>query len=193
MGHSADITRPVRAALLAAAFAATLALGGCGGIEFQGKVFDYMGVSGDRKEPDVRMAERPPLLLPPNTKALPAAAERRRRGDRAPGLAAKPGSDAEENRRRRRRMRRPRNLRAQEPLNPYIGKPTLFNKWFAKKKEGRAGRRHSRARSIRQAAGRCRGSQAEAANAARAAGHYADRGPVQPGAPDSYKNPSALY
>ena len=50
---------------LAAALAVTLALGGCGGIEFQGKVFDYMGLSGDREQADVRMAERPPLLLPP--------------------------------------------------------------------------------------------------------------------------------
>ena len=71
MGHRPDMTCPVRAALLAAAFAAALALGGCGGVEFQGKIFDYMGVSGERKEPDVRMSERPPLLLPPDTKALP--------------------------------------------------------------------------------------------------------------------------
>ncbi len=70
MGHITVICRPDRAALLAAVFA-TLALGGCGGIEFQGKVFDYMGLSGDRKEADPHMAERPPLLLPPDPKALP--------------------------------------------------------------------------------------------------------------------------
>ena len=52
------MNRPVGAALLAAVSAATLALAGCGGIEFQGKIFDYMGVSGDHKQPDVRMAER---------------------------------------------------------------------------------------------------------------------------------------
>ena len=52
MGHIADIIRPDRAALLAAAFAATLALGGCGGIQFEGKVFDALGLSGDRQVPD---------------------------------------------------------------------------------------------------------------------------------------------
>ena len=32
---------------LAAGLSGTLALGGCGGIEFQGKLFDYAGLSGD--------------------------------------------------------------------------------------------------------------------------------------------------
>ena len=60
--------------LLAACFLA-LALGGCGGIEFQGKAFDYMGLSdvGKQKEdveddgarPAARSAQREePFRLP---------------------------------------------------------------------------------------------------------------------------------
>lgn len=71
MGHITITRRAGRTTLLAATLATTLALGGCGGIEFQGKIFDYVGLSGDRQEPDVRLAERPPLVLPPNSKALP--------------------------------------------------------------------------------------------------------------------------
>lgn len=135
MGHRADMTRPVRAALLAAASAATLALGGCGGIEFQGKIFDYMGVSGDRREPDVRMGERPPLLLPPNTKALPApqngvaVATARQDWPQNPEVTQTKIVAAQKD-------EKFKDLRAQEPLNPYVGKPTLFNKWFTKQKEG---------------------------------------------------------
>lgn len=127
--------RPVRATVLAAASAATLALGGCGGIEFQGKIFDAMGVSGERKEPDVRMADRPPLLLPPNTKALPqpqngvAVAASRQDWPQNPEVTQKKIVEAQKG-------EKFKDLRAQEPLNPYIGKPTLFNKLFAKKKEG---------------------------------------------------------
>ncbi|MGH2604578.1 MAG: hypothetical protein ACRDJ9_34960, partial [Dehalococcoidia bacterium] len=68
MGHTTRITRAGKAALVAAALSATLALGGCGGVEFQGKIFDAVGLSGDHKEADVRMAERPPLLMPPDPK-----------------------------------------------------------------------------------------------------------------------------
>ena len=49
-----------------------LLLGGCGGIDFQGKVFDYVGLSSLGKgQEDVRMTERAPLLVPPNTHKLP--------------------------------------------------------------------------------------------------------------------------
>ncbi|HEY9521432.1 MAG TPA: hypothetical protein VIQ39_07775, partial [Methyloceanibacter sp.] len=74
MGHAA--TRILRlfgkglGSLVAGGLA--LALGGCGGIEFQGKVFDYAGLSSLGKEQeDVRMTERAPLLVPPNTHKLP--------------------------------------------------------------------------------------------------------------------------
>lgn len=134
MGHIADICRPGRAALLAAMFAATLALAGCGGIQFEGKVFEAVGLSGDRQQADPKMAERPPLLLPPNTKALPqpgngvAVATAREDWPQNPEeaqkqviAAQKEAKDSEEAKR--------------EPLHPYIGKPTLFNKLLGKKKE----------------------------------------------------------
>ncbi len=60
---------------LAAALAACLALGGCGGVEFQGKLFDYAGLSGDRTPKDPKMAERAPLVLPPDTNTLPPPGE----------------------------------------------------------------------------------------------------------------------
>jgi hypothetical protein len=52
-----------------------LSIGGCSdGIELNGKVFDWLGVSpaaleGQRREP--QMASRPPLVLPPDTNRLP--------------------------------------------------------------------------------------------------------------------------
>jgi len=128
------MTRPIRDALFAAACAATLALGGCGGIEFQGKVFDYMGVSGDRVEPDVRMADRPPLVLPPDKKALPqpgngvAAATARQDWPQNPEVTQKEILQAKKD-------AEAQKLRDQDPIHPYIGKPTLFDKWFARDRD----------------------------------------------------------
>ncbi|HWB44792.1 MAG TPA: hypothetical protein VG900_05065 [Hyphomicrobiaceae bacterium] len=59
-----------------AALGATVGLGGCSdGVELNGKVFDWLGVSpaaleASRKEP--KMAARAPLVLPPDTNRLPA-------------------------------------------------------------------------------------------------------------------------
>ena len=61
----------------AAALAATLALGGCGGVDgvdLNGKLFDWMGVStssleNTKREPQV--AARAPLVLPPHADRLP--------------------------------------------------------------------------------------------------------------------------
>ncbi len=136
MGHKPYMTRPIRAALFAAASAATLALGGCGGVEFEGKVFDYMGISGDRQQPDVRMAERPPLVLPPDKKALPqptdgvAAATARQDWPQNPELTQKQILDAK-------KEVEAQKLREQDPIHPYIGKPTLFDKWFGGDEEVR--------------------------------------------------------
>ena len=58
------------------AFAATLVLGGCSdGLEVNGKLFDWMGISSsaleqNKREPQV--AARAPLVLPPNSNRLPA-------------------------------------------------------------------------------------------------------------------------
>lgn len=134
MGHTTVISRPGRAACLAAVLAATLALGGCGGVEFQGKIFDYVGLSGDRKEADQRLAERPPLLLPPDTKALPqpgsgvAVATAREDWPQNPELAQKQVQKAKEN-------EKAKEEAANDPINPYAGKPTLLDKWLGKNKE----------------------------------------------------------
>jgi len=127
LGHAKIISGFDRALRFAAAFVCTLALGGCGGVEFQGKVFDYMGISGDRsQQDDPRMAERPPLLLPPNPKALPQPGSgvtlataredwpddpERVRNRVAKQKAAEQAKEASE----------------QDPNNPYAGKPTLLD------------------------------------------------------------------
>ena len=134
MGHIADISGPGRAAILATAFAATLALGGCGGVQFEGKVFDYMGISDKGQEPDVKMAERPPLLLPPDTKALPqpgngvGVATARQDWPQNPELVQKQVANAQAD-------AKAKEAAANDPINPYAGKPTLLDKWLGKSKE----------------------------------------------------------
>jgi hypothetical protein len=106
---------------------ATLALAGCGGVEFQGKIFDAVGLSGDRQQPDVRMAERPPLLMPPNPTALPApgsgvaTATAREDWPQNPEVTREQVIKAEKD-------ELAKEESARQPLHPYIGKPTLFNK-----------------------------------------------------------------
>jgi hypothetical protein len=134
LGHIADISGPGRAAILATAFATTLALGGCGGVQFEGKVFDYMGISDKGQEPDVKMAERPPLLLPPDTKALPqpgngvAVATARQDWPQNPELVQKQVANAQAD-------AKAKEEAANDPINPYAGKPTLLDKWLGRKKE----------------------------------------------------------
>jgi hypothetical protein len=59
----------------AVGIAATTALTGCAdGVELNGKVFDFLGVSpaalaASRREP--KLAERAPLVMPPDAKRLP--------------------------------------------------------------------------------------------------------------------------
>jgi hypothetical protein len=136
LGHDRAISSPCRAALLASALAATLALGGCGGIEFQGKVFDYMGLSGDRKEADVKMAERPPLILPPDTKALPqpgngvAVATARADWPKNPEVLEQETVDAQQ------AAKAKEVTDASDPINPLKGKSNpLLDKWLSKKKK----------------------------------------------------------
>jgi hypothetical protein len=132
LGQSPAISGFDRALRLAGALAMTLALGGCGGgggIEFEGKVFDYMGLSGDRQEADVRMTERPPLLLPPNAKRLPppgqgaGMATARQDWPTDPELARK---QAVAEKKAKVNAEAARN----DPLNAYAGKPTLLDRWF---------------------------------------------------------------
>lgn len=57
--------------------AGTLALSGCSGVDgvaLNGAVFDWMGISDSalsKKQTDPKLAERPPLVLPPDTNRLP--------------------------------------------------------------------------------------------------------------------------
>jgi hypothetical protein len=136
LGHAIITSSPFRAALLASALAASLALGGCGGIEFQGKVFDYVGLSGDRKEADVKMSERPPLVLPPDTKALPqpgngvAVATAREDWPKNPEIVKQEQADAQE------AAKAKQVTDATDPINPLQGKSNpLLSKWLGRKKQ----------------------------------------------------------
>jgi hypothetical protein len=131
VGHAKAISRANRAVGLAAAIAGALALGGCGGVEFQGKVFDYMGLSGDRQQADVRMSERPPLLLPPNLKTLPPP------GTGVTVATAREDWPDDPEKVRKRVAAEQAKKKAEEeaeadPSNPYAGKPTLLDKVFGK-------------------------------------------------------------
>ena len=102
-----------------AACGLALALGGCGGIEFQGKVFDYAGLSSLGKEQeDVRMTERAPLLVPPNTHKLPP-----------PGSPEVTRADwpADSDKERKKAAEA-------EPNNPYAGKPNLLDQVLGRNK-----------------------------------------------------------
>ena len=134
MGHIAHISGPGRAAILATAFAAMLTLGGCGGVQFEGKVFDYMGMSDKGQEADTKMAERPPLLLPPDTKTLPvpgngvAVATARQDWPQNPELVQTQVANAQAD-------AKAKEEAANDPINPYAGKPTLLDKWLGRTPE----------------------------------------------------------
>jgi hypothetical protein len=106
-------------------------LAGCGGIEFEGKLFDYAGLSGSGQKADPRMTERAPLMIPPNTNRLPlpgspaiARADWPLDSDvaRKQAVAAKEAAEKE---------REVKN----DPTNPYSGKPTLLDRMFGKSKD----------------------------------------------------------
>lgn len=110
---------------------AVLSLSGCGGIEFQGKLFDYAGLSGSGQKGDPRMLERSPLMIPPDHRRLPppgspaiAAPNWPVDSDtaRKQVIAAKEKEDA-------------KRESAVDPTNPYAGKPTLLDKVLGKSKD----------------------------------------------------------
>lgn len=133
MGHVRAISSISRTIALGIALVCATVLGGCGGVEFEGKVFDYMGVSGDRQQPDAQMAERAPLMVPPNLKELPAPSQ-----GAAVATARQDWPDDPE--KVRKRVIEEDNARKAEaeaeadPLNPYAGKETLLDKVFGSKK-----------------------------------------------------------
>ena len=117
------------ASLLACGLA--LALGGCGGIEFQGKAFDYIGLSSVGKgQDDVRMTERAPLLVPPNTHRLPPPG--------SPDVTRTDWpADTDKERKRlvaARQAEERKKAAAAEPNNPYAGKPNLLDKVLGRDK-----------------------------------------------------------
>lgn len=106
-------------------------LGGCGGVELEGKVFDYAGISGKVGAPkvDPTMSARAPLMVPPNTQSLPAPTETR-------SVAATRQDwpdDPEKVRVREVEQQKAVVAEAEaaaEPLNAYAGKETLLDKVF---------------------------------------------------------------
>lgn len=130
MGHFTTKTVASRAFKLACALACVAALGGCGsGVQLEGKVFDYMGVSGDSQQADVHMSERPPLLVPPNVKTLPQP------GSNASVVTARQDwpDDPELVRKRIAKQEAVKQAEIQsaaDPINAYAGKPTLLDKVF---------------------------------------------------------------
>ena len=63
-----------RTGILVTAAAASLLLGGCspGDVQLEGKIFEYMGVSGQpQRARDPKLADRAPLVLPPSLERLP--------------------------------------------------------------------------------------------------------------------------
>lgn len=133
MGNSSAKASFGRGIALAGMLAGAGFLGGCGGVEFEGKVFDYMGVSGDRKQADVQMTERPPLMVPPSTNSLPAPSQ-----GVAVATARQDWPDDPEKVRVRviqeEKAAKAEVEAANDPLNAYAGKETLLDKWFGGKK-----------------------------------------------------------
>jgi hypothetical protein len=69
------VLRRSQTALAAGAIALSmLLLSACDSVNLEGKIFDWMGVSGsalDEKRRDPKMAERAPLVVPPSVTRLP--------------------------------------------------------------------------------------------------------------------------
>lgn len=133
MGHAIAKAIADRGLKLASALACVVCLSGCGAVEFEGKVFDYMGISGTRQEADVRMSERPPLMVPPNLNTLPAPGQ-----SVAVATARQDWPDDPEKVRKRQVEEKQAKQAAVEaesdPLNPYAGKETLLDKLFKRNK-----------------------------------------------------------
>jgi hypothetical protein len=111
---------------------ALLALGGCGGIEFKGKIFDYMGLSGDHQQQDVKMAAQPPLVVPPNTQYLPPPGSEpvtpaNQQWPTNPETVARELAQ-------KKQQQQEKEAAADDPWNPYAGKPSLLSKLWHRNK-----------------------------------------------------------
>jgi len=131
LGHITIISAGNRLGRIAAALACATLLSGCGGgVELEGKIFDYAGLSGSTaKKPDPTMSSRASLMVPPNLQRLPTPTEARsvaaNRQDwpddpekvRVREIKEQEAVDAEV-------------AKANDPLNAYAGKETLLDKLF---------------------------------------------------------------
>lgn len=65
--------------------AAAVALAGCspGDVAFEGKIFDAMGMNSSSKRETPKLAERAPLVVPPDLERLPDPGSARPQGDDA--------------------------------------------------------------------------------------------------------------
>jgi hypothetical protein len=120
--------------------ASTLALSGCAdGIDLNGKIFDVMGVSKsamDAKRTEPKLAERAPLVMPPNSQRLPEPGS----GVEPTNIAFPDDPEQRKNREAKERERlhlaycrgeiqwkeRALNKDAGAPVSPYGPCPTLF-------------------------------------------------------------------
>ena len=133
MGHFAAIGTGKRVLRLAAALGCVALLGGCGGVEFEGKIFDYAGISGTGPEPDPTMTERAPLMVPPNVASLPAPTQSRSVAASRPDWP----DDPEKVRTRVIEEKKTATAEAEaeaDPMNPYAGKETLLDKLLSRDK-----------------------------------------------------------
>jgi hypothetical protein len=128
--------RPRRFLATAAACLCVAALSGCASdqIEYEGRVFDWIGMSDNAKRAsDVRVVERAPLVVPPNTASLPApgsgsAVAQRQDWPTSPEHVR--NQMAEE-----RRAKEIETAQEADPLNPYAGKPTLLDNLFGRNRQ----------------------------------------------------------
>ncbi len=141
MGHSQLTSDPVlhpRLRNAAAALALALCmlpLGGCGGVQFQGKIFDYMGLTGDKQaSADPNMPARPGLVIPPNTHYLPPPGSQ----PNAPTVADWPQNPETVRKQLLAQKQAAQEKKAAEldPQNPYAGKPTLLDKLLHRNRQG---------------------------------------------------------
>ncbi len=120
-------------ALKLGALACVAVLGGCGGVELEGKVFDYAGLSGDRKQVDPQMSTRAPLMVPPSVQTLPTPTQARS------VAAARQDWPDDPEKVRTRIIEEKEAVKAEaeadaDPINPYAGKETLLDQLFGGKK-----------------------------------------------------------
>lgn len=128
----ADNARLVRFGRSAAGLclaASLLALGGCGtGVQFKGRLFQMAGLTGHHENTDPQLPVEAPLTLPPNARYLPPPGS-----DPSKPANANWPTNPEVLRQRLAQQKlasEEKKAAAENPENPYAGKPTIWNKLF---------------------------------------------------------------